>query len=170
MPLDPANSSPSGSDGQAVGLSGIRQEFLDRSFQVDPKNLVRRGFDEEDLALGVAQVAPRGSWRPEATGLPGLIGKDDVADPRGARTSLHRLGPAFPEIAHRLAIVVVVARDVTAVDDPEEVVIPENFRALSISWSSRNQSPAQFSMSRMPVVRNARIGFASNFRTRVGNS
>ena len=66
-----------------------------------------------------------------------------------------------------------IAGDVGAFNDAELIIVAgESLRKRLVHLLVEQvfQSPAAFSMSRVAVVKNARIGLASNLRTMVGNS
>ena len=42
----------------------------------------------------------------------------------------NRLGPVFPEVAHRFPIEVVISSNMPAVDNPEEIVVSGEFQRL----------------------------------------
>ena len=121
---------PSGPTDRLLAWPASAKNALMLAVEVDAVDLVVRRLHEKHLAAGVAR-RPAGVVAvlrpPVATFHPGRM----MSRTRGA------LGPActgsrpiFPEIAHRFPEIIVIAGDVPAVDDPEEVVVTGKSQGL----------------------------------------
>ena len=115
-------------DRQAAGLAGVGQELTDFAVEVDAVDLVV-GASAKNTSPRALQAGPCASCRSSATSCQGSPAR------MTSRTAVRSgrpgpAGPTFPEEAHRFLEIVVIPRDVPAVDDAERVVIARELQCL----------------------------------------
>src|SRR4051812_30359385 len=98
-----------------MGLAGIGYKLDDLPVDSNAVELVIRRVGKEYFPLGVARRTTRAH---EAFGreLPVLAGDENLLCTRRTRACLDALGPAAPQISHRLPPVLHVTGDVRTVD------------------------------------------------------
>ena len=109
-------------DGDAMRLSGVREEFADLSVEIDAVDLVVRRVGKKHLAAGVARRTS-GALEAFGNGLPSLPGHQDLLGTGRTGACLHPVGPAFPEVGHAFAVIFHVSGDMASIDDAELVVV-----------------------------------------------